>query len=435
MQTTSGDELLQSAGMIYIDATANGETLTLNENSSLFIELPTNIKESGFSVFTGKHDEKGNINWQEENPIHERMIPLPLKELDISYHTSYRYPMERVAIQFIDSIVIDNLKYENTYIATLEFKERLERLNSDDWQWWEGYESYMNEQYLKKDPAKDGSIWKKYMAERGKTFKIHCTALEIYLNNTDKPLWFVDSLVYDFLLKAEIRDSIKYYTYEEWSGTNQIWYPSYPFKYFYEQRLTDVKKFDPRGVDMTKQNAKEKLVNKGYTEEEAFEQILIYDSRKKIIKQLQDAKRIQDERKFNQDKISKAFSKSFSVKKLGWINVDQFYNDPNAREVEFTVQTINDSVDFCDLTLLLPRKSIAINGIPMGKNKYRFTKEDKQYRKLPVGESGFLIAMSSKNGSPYFAFLQIKIEEKNHIELLVNKSSWKEIDSVLTRLN
>jgi hypothetical protein len=432
LQTVSGDKLLQSAGMIYIDASSENESLTFGEKKSLYVELPTNIKKPGFKVFNGTHDEQGNINWDENKPIDNDFIPLPLSELDLKYYTSYEFKDDRPLLYYLDSVSILDARYENTFVATEEFEQRLRALTPSNSNWWEGNETYLRN-------LNDKEAFQKYMVKRGSgtKFKITCEPIKIYLDHINKPLWYADSVVYSYLHNKSQIDSVKYVNsnlYRE--GQNHMWYyGEYHFKRFSENRLEYPKKFDPRGVDMNKQNAKELLIKNGYTSEEAYEQLLLFRTRRRILKRRQEERKIAKEKQEYHNRISKAYSTAFNVEKLGWTNVDQFFDDPNAEEVEFYVQTQSDSLDFCDLTLLLPNRSIAINGIPMGNGKYRFTKDDKQYRKLPIGEQAVVVAMSSKNGQPYFAMQVLKIEEKQNIEFTVSKSTWTEIEEALSKMN
>lgn len=419
LQTLSNGHLLESAGMIFIDAKTNNEPLTLEENSALYVELPSNNKLPEFRIFNGKHDETGNINWTETSEIDEGLIPLPLSEFDYTYFTKFVFNEEYKPLKYLDSIQLNkNASFENTFISTLEFESRFNEFHSDYWYYWENYNSNLSTAPIKTK----------------RPYSINCPLIAIYTENLDKPLWYCDSLAYSYLKKREIEDSIIYYKSNEWTGTNQIFYSSYAFNWYSKQRLDKVKKFDDKGVDMSQSNAKDQLIKKGYSEKTAYEQILIFNSRNRIIKQRKEQKRISKERNDNQNKITKAFTVAFNVTKLGWVNVDKFYEDPTSKEVELIVNTTIDSVDFCDLTLLIPNRNVAINAINSGKNRYCFTKKETQYKKLPVGETAILIAMSSKNGQPYFAVQTFIIKEKQNIELQINKSTWTEINGALAKL-
>jgi hypothetical protein len=60
--TTSNGQLLVSGGEIYIGATADGEQLQLNDNTSIRITLPADTVQSGMTLFTGSVDSS-QFNW------------------------------------------------------------------------------------------------------------------------------------------------------------------------------------------------------------------------------------------------------------------------------------------------------------------------------------------------------------------------------------
>ena len=420
LQTLSGDQLLESKGMIYIDATANGQPLALQDNASLYVEMPSDTRATGYKIFTGKHDKQGNINWQENQAIDDLMIPLPLEELDLKLYTAFKYFKNEDGYEYMDSLVINDPKFENTYIATLEFEKRFDILQSfiyyDDYSWWR---------------------WEDFEINYDSIYRGDPKLVELYLNNIEKPLWYADSLVFRFLEEQSIQDSMKYMSSKyATKGDHVGWwrYHQWYREYIGNQRLTTTKIFDPRGVDMTQKNAKELLIKKGYLPNNAYQQIVLYNTRERIIKQRQEQKRLAEEQHEFQEKIKKAYSTAFNVNELGWINVDRFFNDPDAKEVSLFVQIISDSITYCDLTLLLPNRKMAINGVQMADGKYRFTKEAEMYRKLPVGDKAIIIAMSTKNEQPYFAMQSITIEEQLDLEIIIQPSNWEAIEEALANM-
>jgi hypothetical protein len=60
--TTSNGQLLISGGEIYIGATADGQQLELNDNTTILISLPEDSMEAGMTIFTGSADSS-QFNW------------------------------------------------------------------------------------------------------------------------------------------------------------------------------------------------------------------------------------------------------------------------------------------------------------------------------------------------------------------------------------
>lgn len=416
LQTVSDGKLLQSGGMIYIDAKSNNQPLALKDSSSLFVEFPSNFKEPGMKLFTGVYDSTGNINWIENPNMKQGLIPLPLSEFDYKYYTKYEVNKSRTSLRYLDSIILNtNKRYENTFLATIEFEERFNALNKYCRGW--GYAVFGRYKILE-DVAPET------------TYLLEYTMLDIYLKNIDKPLWIADSIVYSFVKSNALSDSINHH----WHSYFGKKFTSEIFRNFYKERLTNVFPFDSKGVDLSTHNAKELLIQKGYSGQQAYEHILIYNVRERLIKQRQEKTRIKKEKQEFETKAENVFMTAIKVTKLGWTNVDRFFDDPDAKEVELFVQTICDSVDFCDLTLVFPHRNIAIKGMLMSNGKYRFTTDDKQYQKLPIDEEGIIIAMSSKNNQPYFAIQPLTIKEKQLITMNIQKSTWKELEAGLKKL-
>ena len=66
MTTISNGRLLESGGMIYINATANEQTLRLADNKSIGVSMPADTILEGMQLFQGVETEDG-INW--DNPV------------------------------------------------------------------------------------------------------------------------------------------------------------------------------------------------------------------------------------------------------------------------------------------------------------------------------------------------------------------------------
>lgn len=439
LQTESDGKLLETAGMIYVNAKdANGNNLRIQEGKDLFIELPAGKSTNPeFSIFTGKFDESGNINWEEKESLEEQMIPLPLKELELKYHTQYKIDKNGEYI-ILDSVHINESEYENTFIATIEFKKRFYAMCPTCEFWSDYYDEYLTS-------GTNDYYW--YFNEpTGRVINLNCIPINIYLENTDKPLWYADSLVILSIENKFRKDSITFVTNhkgKKWLGGPWGWefafgwsYPEW-YKRQWGGRPTQPHKFDPRGVDCSLANAKELLMKKGCSEMEARQQIRIHQAREKFIKDKREAKEREKEAAEIAEMTKAAFSTAFGTTELGWINVDRFYNDPSAKEAELIVELKNaDSLKIADITLLIPSRNIAINGHEdeKVKGKYRFTKKEEMYRKLPVGEEAIIVAISVHNKIPFFSAQRIKIEARQLVTMSPSKSDWAKIKDELKKI-
>ena len=65
LTTTCGDKLLETAGMIYVDATSNGKSLQLKSDAQIVVSMPAESLREGMQLFLGEQNAEGKLtNWQ-----------------------------------------------------------------------------------------------------------------------------------------------------------------------------------------------------------------------------------------------------------------------------------------------------------------------------------------------------------------------------------
>ncbi|MBK9526138.1 MAG: hypothetical protein IPO39_15745 [Bacteroidetes bacterium] len=70
LTTVSNGKILQSAGMIYIDATLNGEKLSIAESKTIEVAVPTKDKKDSMQLYTGIIDpQSSQLNWINPQPF------------------------------------------------------------------------------------------------------------------------------------------------------------------------------------------------------------------------------------------------------------------------------------------------------------------------------------------------------------------------------
>jgi hypothetical protein len=104
----------------------------------------------------------------------------------------------------------------------------------------------------------------------------------------------------------------------------------------------------------------------------------------------------------------------FSIKKLGWANIDRLLEDPRTIEVDF-VTSIENQKDFKFIYITLLTQQMYIPGYQKRDNTFCFSHSDQEKQELPVGEVATILATAYKNDKPYFAIKKIKIERKQTI--------------------
>jgi cytochrome c len=78
LSTTSDGKLLQSGGMIYFNATANGENVTIT--NPIHISIPTKNYDTSMQLFKGDIQKDSTINWVNPQPLDSSSVA---KELNI----------------------------------------------------------------------------------------------------------------------------------------------------------------------------------------------------------------------------------------------------------------------------------------------------------------------------------------------------------------
>jgi len=63
LSTLSGEKLLETGGMVFMEAEADGQKLELKEGVDLLIEMPTEKTEDKMQLFTGNPTEDGVVDW------------------------------------------------------------------------------------------------------------------------------------------------------------------------------------------------------------------------------------------------------------------------------------------------------------------------------------------------------------------------------------
>lgn len=93
----------------------------------------------------------------------------------------------------------------------------------------------------------------------------------------------------------------------------------------------------------------------------------------------------------------------FRLRKLGWSNIDKFFNDPEAEEVQMIANVNNqDKFGYVFTSLILPERNMFIPGYQKIDNTFGFSHNDSEQLILPIGTEGILMATAYKDEKPYF---------------------------------
>lgn len=427
LQTLSDNRLLESAGMIFVDAKNEGKSLRIAEDRKISISMPMMKKGQGFNMFSGEFDKQGKLNWTEdESAEKDYLISFPA---DVLYGKD-GYWSRGLRLGYwladLDTINYDprNEKYTNTIIQTREFRDRL---------WTLQIATDLISVLLNKDLN-----WNEYEYEH---IKWDDKLYELYFSNHNLDIQVLDSIansiVNDFLKKPEFREWNESLTDEKrhpyWWGSGFDEEKNKPWVVFgLDGAKGNVPKFETHGVDLLSENAFDQLVSKGATEDEAHTIINIEKERTAFINESLRIKELRERKEKIQEFVQETV---FSTSELGWINCDRFIDDPQAGKAEILVSIPAElELDYTDCSLIIPSMNVRLGAYSKGSNVYTFTNEDGVYSKLPIGQDAIIIGVAVKDGNCYFAFEKIKIEDDTSVTLNMSQLEKESLNSTLDKL-
>ncbi len=82
LTTTSDGHLLQTDGMLYLNATMGGKQLHIDVNNPIYIEIPTEKKIPGMMAYKGVRDENGDMNWIEPKALEQYLVTVDMDLLN-----------------------------------------------------------------------------------------------------------------------------------------------------------------------------------------------------------------------------------------------------------------------------------------------------------------------------------------------------------------
>ena len=270
LTTTSNGKPLVTGGMLYFNATSNGEQLTVNKDHPVHFEVPTKNKVPGMMAYKGVRDSNGNMNWTEPKELDKYLVAVDLNLLDFlpehfeaGVEQGMPYKNHKTATpELVDSLyyllsVMDgsellkgfvSTKYNEAYynnnkkVVNGKYTDDSYKVNAPD----TGQTDSTSTRHANKpgiDPAMIRVIKsKKYQntliatrefEARLKVMFQTCNAsvLEIYIQHLDKNLYELDSMAVQ-----EIKQT-------EWPAGGEYHkdHVLQPFEDFASQRLTNVK--------------------------------------------------------------------------------------------------------------------------------------------------------------------------------------------------
>ncbi len=117
LTTTSDGNLLQTDGMLYLNATMGGKQLHIDAENPIYIEIPTEKKIPGMMAYKGLRDENGNMNWIEPKALEQYLVTVDMDLLDFlpnGFADSVQTGLPFRKHKILSKALVDSLYYSLT---------------------------------------------------------------------------------------------------------------------------------------------------------------------------------------------------------------------------------------------------------------------------------------------------------------------------------
>lgn len=451
LTTTSNGKPLISDGMIYFNATLNENQLAINPKIPIYIEIPTDKRDPNMMVYKGIRDEEGNMNWINPHPIKKHLTPVNLSLLNfypeefeaaieanmpiLGYKKAtphlkdslyYSFAFEKLKSEFddknngnnksehdsekehnqiedyfpaavIDPAIIKLIRskpYENTIIATREFESRLKHLHR----------------------------------------ACYAEALKVYVKNTDKNLWELDSMAADIFEKAPPLEDL--YLYEgkgDLLGCLTYRRPKIinTFRAFSSQKLTNTKDADKYA----------KLLNEHFEyrlKEINQELISAHQKWKEEIRLKEEIIKNNPVRKEYAELLKKrdGYRKEaygFVRTEMGWINIDKGIGEKDWNYQPLNVFVENSKIYDRVHVYILFESIKSLHGLNTNNFETFYVGTTKDRRiEMPKNRIGTVISIAYKNEKIFFCELNFQTGE-NELTTKLNPISKNELNEALKK--
>ncbi|MBO9659927.1 MAG: hypothetical protein J7527_14000, partial [Chitinophagaceae bacterium] len=218
LSTVSGDRPLETGGMFFIDARQGDQILKINQANAISAAIPSDTIKPGMMLFAGERTVKGDIDWRNPTQIRNSLVTVDMHKLNF-YPPGYLDSLKEWGSNISDKKFTDSLYFSFAELfqtpetdsrnLTVGGQVQADTLRTDS--------SYERKPYYQGDaiyfdhcainPASVKAFWHdkfqhtfiatRQFEERMKY--IHLSGdqeiLDLYINNLDKDLSYVDSLV------------------------------------------------------------------------------------------------------------------------------------------------------------------------------------------------------------------------------------------------
>ncbi len=349
--TTNSDYgVVITDGGIYVNVVdEKGKQLVVPKNKSIYVETPTAKRDGKMWVFYAKENTAVAVpkKWVAHQQQTGRLLPFPLKSLHY----------DKMGLDAKWSERMMSSKYEQTVIATREFRQRLAFILDN----------------------------KELHGNRISAI------LGICLQNAKKNLLDIDYKLYKYFknLHAVAKK-------EEQKGLSIM---QKQFSKYHAEQLTKPFNISTYGLDFDQENAYEVFVGKGFNKK--------YTS---LLLQMNTLQQALTPQLAHQPTLATPSAKNtFLVTKTGWLTIDRFYD--KRKKPKALSAVINHQPKNLDVQLYLSFKNFkSVLAGQKKENTYHFVG-------LPQGEPAYLIGIGYQHGQPYVDVVNLTVGQQEKVDL------------------
>lgn len=124
----------------------------------------------------------------------------------------------------------------------------------------------------------------------------------------------------------------------------------------------------------------------------------------------------------------------FSVKKLGWANIDRLFSNPKSKEIDLLVSIQNnDEFGYVYTSIILPEQNMYLPGYQKKDGTYSFSHGDSEKMVLPIGVNATILATAYKGDKPYYCIKKFTVNEKLDLSMNLEGISLSELKKELEK--
>ncbi|NOQ71787.1 MAG: hypothetical protein GQ574_07295 [Crocinitomix sp.] len=125
----------------------------------------------------------------------------------------------------------------------------------------------------------------------------------------------------------------------------------------------------------------------------------------------------------------------FSLKKLGWANIDRLFSDPRTQEIDLIVSVKEfDVYDNIYTSMIFKNQDMYLPGYQKKDKTFSFTHGDYEKTSLPIGETATILITAYKDSKPFYSIKTFEIKKSQNIDLTLKVTTKEDLKKELEKM-